>query len=88
MNPAPLLLNLSASLPTLAAWRPFFDPLDFHEAWPILLVPLVIAIAIVYKTIKTPALHQIPLEVAKLTAYVVILMIGAALLLWALVVAT
>ncbi len=76
-----------ASLPLIVtlAWRPFLDPLDLHSTWPWLLPPLVLAVAIVYKTVKQPTLDKLPLEILRLTLNILILMATAAVVLWGLV---
>jgi TRAP-type C4-dicarboxylate transport system permease large subunit len=63
------------------AWRPFLEPLPIDAGWLWLCVPLVLAVAVVYKTIKLPHLRDLPLESVKLAAQVLICMAGAALLL-------
>lgn len=69
------------SLLTLA-FRPFLDPLPIDGYWMALLIPMVICIAVVYKTIKTDRLHKIPREASILAAQIVAFMILAALALW------
>lgn len=66
--------------PTLA-WRPFLEPLPIDALWLWLCVPLVLAIAVVYKTIKLPddALRDLPRESIKLAAQVLAVMVIAAL---------
>ena len=67
---------------TLLAWRPFLDPIHLEGYWMWLIVPLVLAITIVYKTIKLDDLSRLPREVAKLTAQILAFMFLAAVLLW------
>lgn len=73
----------AASL-VLAAWRPLLDPLDLHHPWHAiaLLVPLVVAIAVVYKALKLPSLQRLVGETARLSFYIVALMAMAAAILW------
>lgn len=66
----------------LLAWRPFLDPLPLHEPWMWLLVPLALAIAVVYKTLKLEDLRDVPVQAARLTGVIVLSMIAAATLLW------
>jgi hypothetical protein len=46
-------LSLSTSFISLA-WRPFQDPLTFHDHWYVLLIPLALGIAITYKAVRVP----------------------------------
>ena len=68
-------------LQTAVAWTPFLQPIDLHAHWLWLLPPLVIAVSIVYKALKSPRLHRIWLESAQLSLYILVLMAVAALLL-------
>jgi hypothetical protein len=68
------MLHLHTSL----AYRPFLDPLDLHDHWVWLLIPLVYAIALVYKTLKLPVLRKPFREAASLSAYILIVMALAA----------
>ena len=70
-----------AILPTLG-FRPFFDPLPVDGYWMFLLLPMIIAISVVYKTIKTDRLSKIPREASILAAQIVAFMILAAVALW------
>ena len=36
------------------AYRPFLDPLDLHDAWFWLLIPLAVLIAVSYKAVRVP----------------------------------
>ncbi len=72
---------LSLGLTTLA-YRPFLDPLPIDGYWMLLLIPLVLSIAVVYKTIKTDRLYKIPREASILAAQIVAFMVLAALALW------
>ena len=66
-----------ALLPTLA-WRPFLEPLPIDAAWLWLCVPLVLGVAVVYKTIKLPDLRDLPRESLKLAGQVLLFMTLAA----------
>lgn len=65
------------------AWRPFLDPIPLDDVWLILLVPMVIAIAVVYKTIKTENLKTLARESANLSLQIGLFMVAAAVILWA-----
>ncbi|MCC6579137.1 MAG: hypothetical protein IT440_01760 [Phycisphaeraceae bacterium] len=72
-----------ALLLPLLAYRPFLDPLPLHEQWLAMLLPLVIAISVVYKTIKLEHLSELPRQAALLSAQILAFMVlvAAALLL-------
>ena len=40
--------------PLTLAYRPFLDPLDLHDVWFWLLIPLAVLIAVAYKAVRTP----------------------------------
>ncbi|MEM1446638.1 MAG: hypothetical protein AAGF84_11310 [Planctomycetota bacterium] len=61
------------------AWRPFLEPLPIDAVWLWLCVPLVLGVAIVYKTIKLPHLRDLPKESLKLAVQVLLFMALAAL---------
>lgn len=64
------------------AYVPLRDPIPIGEYWLLLLLPLVIVISIVYKTIKLYDLSRLPRETAVLAAQIVAFMILAAAGLW------
>lgn len=68
--------------PAVLAFRPFLDPVPVDRYWMLLLLPMVIAIAVVYKTIKTDRLEKIPREATVLAAQIVAFMVMAAAALW------
>lgn len=37
---------------SMLAYRPFIDPLDLHDAWFVLLLPLAFFVAIAYKAVR------------------------------------
>jgi len=71
------------NLLTLGAWRPFRDPLPVDDIWLVLLAPLIITIAVVYKTIKTDNLRNLPRESINLSFQIGLFMVAAAAVLWA-----
>jgi hypothetical protein len=75
-------------LPLLhVAYRPFIDPIPYTGTvgWLLLFLPLIVLIAVAYKTIKLRDLSQLPREVVKLTLQIVIFMGAAAVALWMMV---
>jgi hypothetical protein len=73
-------VNFFASL-TLA-YKPFLQPLPLDTYWLLLLLPLVLAIAIVYKTIKLDDLSQMPKQAIFLAGQIIAFMVLAAAALW------
>lgn len=70
----------------LLAYRPFIDPLPIGNSggWVWLFVPLVILVALAYKTIKLRDLRELPRQATVLTLQIVIFMGAAASALWVL----
>ncbi len=66
---------------TLPAYRPFLDPLPLWDYWYLLLLPLCVAIAVVYKSIKCATMGEVPAEAAKATVYILFGMALAAVVL-------
>ena len=58
--------------------RPFLQPLPVWNYWPWLLVPLAVAVAVVYKSIKCRRVKQVPKEAAVLTLWILGGMVVAA----------
>jgi hypothetical protein len=65
----------------MLAYTPFLDPLPYEPYWLVLLLPLVLAIALVYKTIKSPTLANLPAQAVRLAGEILMFMvlIGAGL---------
>jgi hypothetical protein len=63
---------------SLLAFAPFLQPLPLWNYWAWLLIPLCIAVSVVYKTIKCRHVHQIPREAAAITMWIILAMIGVA----------
>lgn len=60
---------------TLATYVPFFDPLPIWSnpwLWPMLLLPLSAAVAVVYKSIRCKDMSKVPLEAAGLFVLIVL----------------
>jgi hypothetical protein len=64
----------------LLAWTPFLDPIPVwsNSVWPWLLLPLAIAVAVVYKSIKCRTMSQVPREAAEIAGWIVVGMVIAA----------
>ena len=63
---------------SLLAFAPFLQPLPLWNYWAWLLIPLCIAVSVVYKTIKCRHVRQIPREAAAITMWIILAMIGVA----------
>lgn len=69
----------------LLAWRPFIDPINVHETWFLLLVPLALGISVVYKAIRVKTMDRYWFNVLLMTSQVVVGMIGLAIAFYVLV---
>ncbi|HEV7302504.1 MAG TPA: hypothetical protein VGN72_24410 [Tepidisphaeraceae bacterium] len=63
----------------LAQYVPFLRPLPIWDYWYLLLFPLCIGVAVVYKCIKTPDVRRIPWESLVISLWIILGMCGAAL---------
>lgn len=71
----------------LAAYRPFIDSIqaiapNITAYWLLLLLPLVVAIALVYKGTKVYSVRELPWAAAKMSFQIVLYMTLAAAGLW------
>jgi hypothetical protein len=64
------------------AYRPFLEPAPIDRYWLWLLPPLVLGIAIVYRTIKSDDLTHVPRRAAYLALQVALFLVAAAVSLW------
>ncbi len=55
----------------MLAFRPFFDPLPVWNYWYLLIVPLCIAVAVVYKAMKCSRMSQVPLEAGVIVLWII-----------------
>lgn len=67
---------------TALAFRLFLEPMPLDDYWLVLLVPLAIVIAVVYKTIKLDDLAQLPSQAVYLATQILLFMVLAAAALW------
>ncbi len=63
-------------------WRPFLDPLPLDSHYLLFLIPLVVVIAVVYKTIKLDDLSALPKAALVLSIQIITFMALAAIALW------
>lgn len=63
---------------SLLAYVPFLDPLPgAWDYWYLLLLPLCIAVAVVYKSIKCASMRQVPREATTITLWILFGMAAA-----------
>jgi hypothetical protein len=67
------------------SYRPFIDPLNLHDWWWTLIVPLSLGVAIAYKAVRLPNLDRYWREVIVMTVQILLGMAGLAAALWLLV---
>lgn len=60
------------------AYRPFLEPLPVWDYWIWLLLPLVFAISVVYKSVRVESMRRVPLEAVRLMLWIVVAMAIAA----------
>ena len=58
--------------------RPFIQPLPVWDYWYLLLVPLCLAIAVVYKSIRCSSMRRVPREALILFVFIMTVMVLAA----------
>jgi TRAP-type C4-dicarboxylate transport system permease large subunit len=63
---------------------PFLAPMPIDDVWFLLVLPLVVAVAVVYKTIRLDDLLKVPRESLRLTGQVLMYMALAMVALWVL----
>ena len=58
--------------------RPFIQPAPIWDYWYLLLIPLCLAVAIVYKSIRCPSMRRVPQEALILFVFILTVMVLAA----------
>jgi len=53
-------------------YRPFVSPLPLWDYWYLLILPLCLAVAIVYKAMKLPDMKQVPRQSLLITLWIVV----------------
>ncbi len=78
-----LLILQADSAPPPFQYKPFLTPMPVwgDAAWPWLLLPLCVAVAIVYKSIKCRTMRQVPKEATVLAIWIAAGMVVAAFVL-------
>ena len=54
----------------ILAYRPFVTPLPVWDYWPALLLPLCLAVSIVYKSIKLHSMRDVPRQSLSITLWI------------------
>ena len=71
-------VNCDAFLCPLAGWRPFLTPMPVWDYWYLLVLPLVVGVAIVYKTVKVESVKDLPRAALSTTLWILVGMIVVA----------
>lgn len=64
------------------AYRPFLEPIPLEGFWLLLLVPLILAVAIIYKSVKIENMALLPRQVVMMAAQILAFMVMTAAALW------
>ena len=61
------------------AYRPFLDPLDVHDYWYMLLIPVAFLVSLTYKGVRVDDLKHLPRQTIAMTLQVIvgIVLLGA-----------
>lgn len=73
---------LLAQMLTTLVYRPFLDPLPIAPYWLMLMPPMAIAVAVVYKTVRVHNLADLPRQATVLSLQIIVFMVLAAAALW------
>lgn len=74
------MIALADVVAQTAGYRPFLDPLRgawSNGVWPLLLIPLCVAVSIVYKSIKCRSMRDVPRQAAEITVWIILGMVVA-----------
>lgn len=70
----------------LTGWVPFVTPPPgLWDYWPVLLLPLVVAVSIVYKSIRCESMSQVPREATIISLWILGGLLASAVVLWTIV---
>ncbi len=75
--------SFASVMKVTSGWRPFLDPLPIDDFWLAMLIPMVIVIAVVYKTIKTENIKSLARDSVYLSLQIGLFMVVAAVILYA-----
>ncbi len=66
------------NLPVPLAFTPFLEPLPVWGGWYLLILPLCVGVAVVYKSIKCSTMRRVPVEATILTVWILAFFAGLA----------
>lgn len=69
----------------ILGYVPFLDPLPIDPYWLVLMIPLVVIVSVVYKTLRLEDLSKLPKAAGMMSLQIVAFMIVAAAAVWLLV---
>jgi ABC-type multidrug transport system permease subunit len=69
----------------LLGYVPFVHPLPVWDWWMLLLIPLTVGVSVAYKAIKCRHMSQVPREATQIAVLILLGMLAAAAVLWAIV---
>lgn len=61
------------------AWRPFIDPIDAHQWWFLLLLPIAVLVSVAWKAVRIDDIRRLPRHVSVMTVQVILAMLGLGL---------
>jgi TRAP-type C4-dicarboxylate transport system permease large subunit len=74
--------GLGMYLGLTVGYTPFLDPCPVEVAWLWLLFPVCLLVAVGYKTIEMEDLKKMPWEAVQFTGQILLLLVGAAGVIW------
>ncbi len=78
-----LFMMLATGTAALGAALPIMRPLRFDDFWLLLMLPLVVGISVTYKAIKLEDLATLPREATLMAVQIVVFMVVAAVVIFA-----
>ena len=66
---------------SILSYTPFLNPLPVWDYWYLLIIPLAVAVAVVYKSIKLERMRDVPWQAFVIGCWIVVGMIAAAIVL-------
>ena len=57
-------------------YRPFIDPVNLHQQWYLLLIPMALLLALAYKSVRVVELRELPKQALVMAAQIVFGMIA------------
>jgi hypothetical protein len=76
--------HLASVVTGILAWTPFLQPMPGgwrDSVWPWFMLPLCLAVSVVYKSIKCESMRHVPRQAVEITVWIILGMGGAAALL-------